>query len=324
MPLLSTPASSASAQARRAGLAQHAHARQDFGHHQSSAISPFWLRAVACTLLLLLTACSIVRTAYNQAPNLAYWQLNRVFQLEDEQADQVKHNLRVFFQWHRQAELPVYARLLDRAAHEAQGSISPELACERRAEFEKVGRRSIDKAVPLLAELLRSLKPEQIKNVESFIENFNEDFRDDFLDGDKADRDEAWGKFALKWTEFFYGRFSRDQREALIHGVVTGPLSAQDVYTEMQRTQGEFLQITRRAVNERTPQPQLEQALRAMFQQIFEPPTEARRQRLAKWINAGCMLASSTHNGTTVAQRNKVTERMNDWESDVRILAAQM
>lgn len=322
MPLLPTPASPAQASVRSLRLTQHA--RQDFGHHQSSSSSPRWLRLMACTLVLLLAACSVVRTVYNQAPNLAYWQLNRAFHLEDEQADQVKRNLRVFFQWHRQTELPVYARLLDRAAHEAQGAISPELACERRAEFEKVGRRAIDKAVPMLAELLRSLKPEQIKNVESFIDDFNEDFRDDFLDGDKAERDEAWGKFALKWTEFFYGRFSKEQRAALIQGVVTGPLSAQDVYTEMQRTQGEFLQIARRAVNEHASQPQIEQALRTLFQQIFEPPTEARRQRLARWINAGCMLASSTHNATTLAQRNKVSERLNDWESDVRILAAQI
>jgi hypothetical protein len=275
-------------------------------------------------LLLVLAACSVVRTVYNQAPNLAYWQLNRAFHLDDEQADQVKHNLYAFFQWHRRTELPVYARLLNRAALEAQGPITPELACERRAEFEKVGRRSIDKAVPMLAELLRSLKPEQVQNLRNFIDDLNEDFRDDFLDGDKADRDEAWGKYALKWAEFFYGKFSKAQRAALIQGVVTGPLSAQDVYTEMLRTQGELLQIARHAATEHPAQAEVEQALRTLFQDIFEPPTEARRLRLAKWINAGCMLASSTHNATTVAQRNKVTETMSDWEGDVRILSAQL
>lgn len=273
--------------------------------------------------LLLVSACSIVRTIYNQAPNLAYWQLNRAFHLEDEQVDQVKHNLQVFFKWHRQVELPLYVPLLTRAAREAQGPITQELACERRAEFEKVGRRSIDKAVPMLAELLRSLKPEQIKNLQDFMDDFNEDYRDDFLQADKADRDEAFGKFALKWTEFFYGKFSKAQRAQFIQGVVTGPLSAQDIYNEMLRTQGEFMQIAQRAVAERPPQAQIEQALRTLFQQIFEPPTEARRQRLTTWINAGCALASSTHNGTTNEQRNKVTARLIDWAADARILSTQ-
>lgn len=280
-------------------------------------------RIAALLLLTTLTACSIVRTIYNQAPNLSYWQLNRAVHFEDEQGDQIKRHLQGYFRWHRQVELPVYARLLDRAGREAQVSLSPELACERRAEFETAGRRAINQAVPWMAELMRSLQPEQVHHIEDFIEDLNEDFRDDFLQEDKAERDEAAGKFVVKWSEFFYGKLSPAQREALVRGVVTGPLTALDIYKEMQRTQGELMQIARRTVAERLPQPQVEQALRTVFLHIFEPPTEVRRQRLASWINAGCALASSTHNGTTAEQRNKVTARMNDWAADARILSMQ-
>lgn len=291
---------------------------------RSSASRPFPAPfAALLAVLVLLAGCSVVRTIYNQADNLIYWQLNRAFHLEDDQKDQVRRHLAAFFRWHRKSELPVYAPLLDRAAREAQGAISPELACERRDEFEKVGRRSIDRAVPMLAELLRSLKPEQIGHLQEFLDDFNEDFRDDFLQDDKAERDEAYGDFVVKWTEFFYGKFSKAQREQLVRGVLTGPLSAQDIYGEMQRVQGEFVQIARRAVTEEQPQAQTEQALRTMFLHIFEPPTEARRARLATWIKAGCALASSTHNGTTAGQRDKVTERLKDWEKDVRVLATQ-
>lgn len=286
--------------------------------------TPRLLAALLITLLLVLAGCSVVRTLYNQASNLAYWQLNRAFHLDDDQADHVRRELNGFFAWHRREELPVYAPLLARAAKEALGPISPELACERRAEGEKVARRSIEHGIPLLAGLLRSLRPEQIGHLQDFLADFNEDFRDDFLQKDKAERDEAFGDFAVKWTEFFYGRFTRAQREQLVQGVLSGPLSAQDIYNEMQRVQGEFLQITRRAVHERASQAQIEQALQTLFLHIFEPPTEARRQRLATWINAGCALASSTHNGTTASQRNKVSTRMKDWEKDVRILAAQL
>lgn len=272
---------------------------------------------------LVLAGCSIVRALYNQAGNLIYWQLNRAFHLEDAQADRVKADLNGFFRWHRHEELPDYARLLNRAAREAQGPISPALACERRAEFEQVARRSIDKGVPMMAQWLRSMQPEQIGHLREFLADFNEDFRDDFLQEDKAERDEAFGEFAVKWTEFFYGRFSREQRARLVQGVVTGPLSAKDVYEEMLRVQGEYVQIAARTISERWPQAQTEQALRTMFLHIFEPPTEPRRARLARWIDAGCQLASATHNSTTPEQRNRVTERLTGWEKDVRILAAQ-
>src|SRR5690606_33931893 len=180
-----------------------------------------------------------------------------------------------------------------------------------------------EQAVPMLARMLRSLRPEQIGHLQEFMADFNEDFRDDFLQEDKADRDEAYGDFAVKWAEFFYGKFSKAQRAALARGVVTGPLTPYDAYNEIQRVQGEFVQIARLAVHERAPQVQVEQALRTMFLHIFEPPTPERRARLASWINAGCALAASTHAGTTQAQRDKVTARLTDWEKDVRILAAQ-
>ncbi|MFT3856702.1 MAG: DUF6279 family lipoprotein [Aquabacterium sp.] len=276
------------------------------------------------SLLLFIAGCSIVRTIYNQAGNLIYWQVNRAFHLEDEQSDQLRRNLHGFFRWHRQAELPLYASLLQRGAREAQGSISPELVCERRAEFEKVGRRSLDHAIPMMAELLRSLQPYQLAHLKSFLDDFNEDFQDDFLQEDKADRDEAWGEFALKWAEFFYGRMSRAQRDQLIRGVVTGPFSAQDAYGELLRLEREITQIARKAQAERLSQAQVEQALRSVVQQTFEPGEEPRKSKLARWISAGCVLGSTVHNGTTQAQRDKVTERLTDWEKDVRILATQL
>lgn len=285
------------------------------------SFSLFRLMAVM-GLAAVLVACSVVRIAYNQAGNLAYWQLNRAFDLNPAQVVQVKEGLSAFFKWHRQAELPVYAQLLNRAGKEAQGSITPELACERRAEFELVARRSLDHAVPFLAELLRSLSPAQIQHLEGFFEDGNEDFRDDYLPSDPDDRNEAAGKFVIKWSEFFYGRLSNTQREQLAKAVATQPMSAQDVDDERVRVQKELLQIARRATAEKLTQAQTEQALRTMIQQGFEPSTEPRRGKLAKWISSGCALTAVTHNGTTPEQRNKVTATLANWEKDVKLLAS--
>ncbi len=272
---------------------------------------------------LALVACSVVRMAYNQAGNLAYWQLNRAYDLNDAQVVQVKEGLGTFFRWHRQAELPVYAQLLNRAAIEAQGNITPELACERRAEFELVGRRAIDQAVPFLAQLTRSLSPAQIKHLEAYFADSNDDFRDDYLQADQEDREEAAGKFVIKWTEFFYGRLSKAQREELAKAVAAQPMSAKDVDEERVRLQTEYLRIARRAVGERSSQGQTEEALRAMIQESFVPSAEPRRSKLAQWINAGCALTATTHNGTMPAQRNKVSDTLSSWEKDFRILVTQ-
>ncbi|RZI79867.1 MAG: hypothetical protein EOP38_24190 [Rubrivivax sp.] len=281
------------------------------------------LRLLAlAAVAVVLVACSVVRLAYNQAGNLAYWQLNRAFDLNPTQVTQVKDGLNEFFKWHRQAELPVYGQLLNRAAKEAQGSITPELACERRLEFERVGRRSMDHAVPFLAELVRSLSPAQIRHLQAFFDDSNEDFRDDYLPSDPEDRQEAAAKFVIKWTEFFYGRLSKAQREQLAKGVAEQPMTAQDVDDERVRVQQEFLQIARRVTGDKLTQAQTEQLLRAMIQQGFEPSTEPRRGKLASWISSGCALTAVTHNGTSAEQRNKVSETLTNWEKDLKILAS--
>lgn len=283
------------------------------------------IRLWAVVLLALgMVACSIVRLAYNQAGNLAYWQLNRAFDLNDAQVVQVKEGLNAFFKWHRQSELPGYAQLLDRAAREAQGSITPELACTRRAEFERVGRRSMEHAVPFLARLVQSLSPAQIRHLEEFFKDSNEEFRDDYLQADLEERQEAAGKFVIKWTEFFYGRFGREQRDTLAKAVATQPMSAKDVDNERVRVQQEFLQIARSAVQDKATLAQTEQALLQMIQQGFEPSTEPRRGNLARWIEAGCALTASTHNATTQEQRDKATTTFKRWEKDLRILAGEV
>jgi hypothetical protein len=282
-----------------------------------------WLMASTLCALLVLAGCSVVRTLYNQAGNIIYWQLNRAFYLNDEQEEQVRHGLYAFFRWHRQNELPVYAQLLNRAAREAQGPISPELACERRLEFEKVGLRSVDHLIPVLAELTRSLKPEQLKQFQAFMAKRNENFREDYLQDDKAERDEAFGDFALKWAEFFYGRLGRVQRERFLGGVLNGPFLAQDLSDEIQRGQREFLAIARRAQAEHLNQAQVEQALRALIEESVHPATEPRKSKMARWISYGCGFASVTHSGTNQEQRDKVTDRMLSWERDVLILSRQ-
>lgn len=283
-----------------------------------------WRIGATLTLVLLVAACSVVRVVYNQAANLAYWQLNKAFDLNDAQVVQVKEGLNSFFKWHRQTELPVYAPLLQRAAVEAQSSLTPELACERRAEFETVGLRSADRVVPLLAQLLRTLSPAQIEHLAEYFEDSNEDFIDDYLQADREDRDEAAGEFVIKWTEFLYGRFSKAQREQLARDVAALPMSAQDVHDERVRLQKELLVIVRQAVSPQATQAQVEQALRTTIDQTVKPRQEPQRARLNQWIRAGCELAARTHNGTTAEQRNKVTATLNSWEKDVRILAKEL
>ncbi|MGH6648187.1 DUF6279 family lipoprotein [Aquabacterium sp.] len=274
-------------------------------------------------LVLALTACSVVRVAYNQANHLVYWQLNKAFDFNDDQSAKVKVAIRQWFEWHRQTELPIYTQFLTRAQKEALAPVSATLACERRQELEGWGRKALDQAVPAMAELVMSLSPEQVKHLEAYQAETNEDFRDDYLQDDPKDRQDAAAKFVLKVAELFYGRLDKAQRDHVKHEIAAQPLNAKHVYDERLVYQRDFLQLIRRLQAQKATPSQAQQALRELFQQFFDPPKEPLRSQRQQWIATGCKFTSSLHQQTTPEQKEKAAQRLRDWETDLRILAKQ-
>ncbi|CAH0354736.1 DUF6279 family lipoprotein [Aquabacterium sp. CECT 9606] len=274
-------------------------------------------------IVLALTACSVVRLAYNQADHLAYWQLNRAFDFNEEQSVKVKASIRQWFQWHRQTQLPVYVSFLARAEKEALAPVSPALACERRTELEGWGRKAIDQAVPAMADLVLSLTTDQVIHLEKYQAKTNEDFRDDYLEDDVQDRHEAAAKFVLKVAEIFYGRLNDAQRDHVKTEIAALPLNAQNVYEERLMYQRDFVQLIRKLNAQKATPAQAQQALRELFQQFFDPPKEPLRSQRLQWIAAGCKLTSSLHQQTTSEQKAKAAQRLRDWETDLRILNKQ-
>jgi hypothetical protein len=274
-------------------------------------------------VVVMLTACSVVRVAYNQANHIVYWQLNKAFDFDDAQAVKVKAAIRQWFQWHRQTQLPVYTQFLVRAEKEALQPLSPALACERRTELEGWGRKALDQAVPPMADLLLSLSPAQIQHLEKYQDETNEDFRDDYLQDDLEDRQAAATKFVVTVAEIFYGRLDKAQREQVKREIAAQPLSAQQVYEERLVYQRDFVQLIRRLQTQQATPEQAQNALRALFQQFFDPPQEPLRGLRAQWIATGCKFTANLHQQTTAKQKENAAQRLRSWEVDLRILAQQ-
>ncbi|RZI85883.1 MAG: hypothetical protein EOP38_03310 [Rubrivivax sp.] len=279
--------------------------------------------SVILMLALALGACSVIRLAYNQADLFVYWQLNKAFDFNDTQSARTKAAIKQWFQWHRRTQLPLYAQFASRAQKEALGPVTPALACERRVELEGWSRKAVDQAVPMMADIVLSLSPEQVKHLQEHQEKTNDDFKDDYLQDDPKDRSKAATKFVLKYAELFYGRLDSDQRDQLRHDIAALPLNAQQVYDERVLYQRLFVQMIRQLHAQHATPAQAQQALRELFQQFFDPTQEPQRSQRVQWINSGCLLTSNLHTRTTLEQHKKAAQRLREWEADFRLLTTQ-
>lgn len=110
-------------------------------------------------LLLLLSGCSAgTRFAYNHLDTIAAWQLSDFVELDPAQKAAHQTSFQSIWDWHRQTQLPAYARDLREIAEAVEKSPpGPEAADAMLVKIERhgevLGRRIVDGIAPLLPTL---------------------------------------------------------------------------------------------------------------------------------------------------------------------------
>lgn len=289
---------------------------------------PRWVRfrsgiiAVALVLAaVLLGGCSAIRLGYAQAPELAYWWFDAYADFDDDQSVRVRRSLAQWFGWHRRSQLPDYAALLARAQGEVQADTSAGRVC---GWWNELGERldvAVEKAVPDIAGIVLTLRPEQFKHIERQYAKKNAEFRDEYLDGDAAERAAKNLKRTLDRAENVYGRLGDAQRDQMAKALAASPFDPVLWLAERERRQQDAIQMLRSLKAQNPTREQAEAAVRAYVQRIRRSPNEDYRRYQDRLTQFNCAFTASLHNGTTPEQRRRAVDKLKGWETDLRVLA---
>ncbi len=270
--------------------------------------------------LSALAACSAVKLAYNNLPDISYWWLDGYVDFNGAQTPKVRDELASLLAWHRQTELPQIAALLQKAQALAPTDVTQAQACaftdDIRARLLAVTARA---ELPG-AELAVSLDEAQLQQLERKYAKNNADYASDWLRLSPAKQQEKRYEQFLDRNEDFYGRLDTDQRVLLRRLTTQSVFDARRLDAERRNRQQEALALLRRFVAERTPAPEARLALHAYIQRIAEPPAGPWRDYQNTLLQEGCLYVATLHNATTPAQRQKAVERLRAYEADVRDL----
>lgn len=288
-------------------------------------------RALLLALLaLLLGACSTVRLAYNQAPNLAQWQINSYVDLTSEQSGPTRADIERFFAWHRSAELPIYAQRLTQWQTLAQQDITAEQACREvdalRASFDRMSERGV---VPLTT-LALQLTAAQLEHMQRHQAKGDGEFAKDFLRGSPAKRLDNRLERAIGRYETLYGSLTEPQRQQLKTSLQQSAWDPQRTQAERQRRQAAMLRTIREVQaahgaafatsGSRTPPPDAVAALRNWSQQLQNSPTPGYPAYSAALVKDGCTQFATLHNSTSAEQRAHAVGVLKGYEGDMRAL----
>ncbi len=273
-------------------------------------------------LVVVLGACSAIKLAYNNLPELSYWWLDGYLDFDGSQTPKVRDELAQLLDWHRRNELPKIAALLQEAETLAPGEVTPAQAC---AMTDRIRDRLLavsERAEPAGTELLLSLSEAQLQQLERKYAKNNADYRKDWLDRSPARVQEKRYDQFLDRFEDFYGRLSPEQRELLRQQVAQSVFDPKLQDVERRKRQQEALVLLRGFVANRTPPTEARAALHGYLQRIADPPPGPWREQQQALLQEGCRNLAALHNGTSAAQRAQAVKRLQAYQNDLRQLVA--
>lgn len=274
----------------------------------------------AVVLALVLVGCSTIRLTYNNGDTLLHWWIDSYVDLDSSQSDAVKRDIDQMFVWHRRTQLPDYIALLQRGKQQLARGVTMQDLSGLLDEVRVRGERLTLHAVPQLADLARTLKPDQLEQLEKKFDKNNRDYRRKFMSRDPEQRQKARYRRSMDQLKLWFGRFSNEQEDAIRRLSDARPQDYELWLQERQRRQRTILDLVRRVQAQRLDKAATEKliaaAIRDNFARLQTPERKAANEAQTRFYHEVIKL-------TTPEQREHAQKRMQGWINEFRQLSAE-
>lgn len=274
-------------------------------------------------LTVMVAGCSSIRFTYNHGDTLMYWWLNNYLDLDSDQSGWVKKDIDNLFQWHRKTQLKDYTQLLANGQRQLAGNLTQ---ADLMSDYRDIKARTellAYKALPELADLARSVRPEQIAQMEKKFAKNNEDFRKKFMRGDLEDRQKARFKKSMEQFDLWFGRFSSEQEAALRKASDARVLDNEIWMDERIRRQKHIVAVLRKVQQEKLNKDATITALHGLVKEMFDRfDAPERKAFFDTYTDQTAQMILTAVKIATPAQKAHAQKRMQGWIEDFNILAA--
>ncbi len=271
----------------------------------------------------LLAACSSIRLAYNHGDTMLMWWVDGYVDLDTEQTRWVRKDVDQLFEWHRKTQLPEYAQLLASGQRQLAGNLTQADLLRDYRDAKASTELLLMKALPELADLARSMRPEQISQIEKKFASNNDEYRKKFMRGSIEKRHKArYGK-TLDQFEFWFGDFSDEQEVILRKATDARPLDNEIWLAERIRRQQGILAVLRKVQQEKLGKEATTALVHGLIRDLFDRLESPERKAFYDaYIDSTSKLILLVNNIATPEQKAHAHKRLQSWIDDFTTLAA--
>jgi hypothetical protein len=281
-------------------------------------------RLLLTALMVLLAGCSSLRLAYNHGDTLLYWWIDAYVDLDSEQKPWVKKDIDNLFQWHRKTQLHDYVQILQTGQRQLQGNPS---AADLLGDYDEIKSRTqllLFKALPELADLARSLKPEQIAQMDKKFTANNAEFRKKNMKGDREQQLKYRYKKSMEQFELWFGPFTAEQEAVIRKASDARPLDNDIWLDERLRRQKNIVTLAQKVQREKLSKDATMALIHTLIKDSFERMEHSERKAFFDSYNeATAQFILTVIKIATPVQKAHAQKRMQGWIEDFNNLATE-
>jgi hypothetical protein len=279
----------------------------------------------ATAAMLLLTNCATVgRWGYETLPTWMMWRIQSYLDLEGEQKALARRHLDALHQWHQSTQLmPTAAVLRSLRAQVQDGPLDAAQIQTLRESLAAGLEPLLDQAAPRMAEVVRTLEPEQIARMRRQFTQDNDKLRRERLQGPASERIEARGKRYIERAEFFLGDLSAAQRQLIRQRSAQWPPVEQQWFDQRLARQQDLLALLERLRTEKPPTALATRLMREHLQRYLQWRDGTEREGGLASMAAGDALLLELMSGLSARQRQHLIDRLDDWIDTLERLSAR-
>jgi hypothetical protein len=275
-------------------------------------------------MMTVISGCTSVKFTYDHGDTLLYWWLNAYVDLDGDQTAWVKKDIDGLFQWHRKTQLKQYSAIMTKAQHQLAGDMTQADLLADYKEIKTYTEQLAMRAVPDLVDLARSVKPDQIAQMEKKFNKNNEDYRKKFLRGDLEKRQSTRFDKSLEQFDLWFGSFSRDQKAILRKASDARPMDSEIFLAERIRRQQKIVAMLRKVHAEKLSKEATQKEITALMRDVFDRfDAPERKAFFDTYVDSTSKYILTAIKIATPEQKAHAQKRMQGWIDDFNKLAAE-
>ena len=276
-----------------------------------------------CCFVLLITACSTVRFAYNQGDTLIRWWIDDHIGLTAEQEVLTRELLEQQFWWHRTEQLAEVSKTLEQLRRQLHRPLSTQEVSQFSDDLKKFIYAIAKKSTPDAAKIFVTLQNNQIEKMQKRMQKGNEKFAKEWLPPSAEKQNKVRADKVIDRVEWLFGTINKEQEEKIRQHIKNNPLDMNMVYQERLRRQNDLIKIVRTIHQNKLNQQQAEELL-MVYMKNFEYGTSKEQQDFGKKRAAiGVQLSSFITHTMNDEQRKYASGRVETWALDVQELVKE-